>query len=423
MPRKDDVPEEFLNKEVPDVVGTLLSEVEPEHVEWLWEGRIPYGKVSIIDGDPGQGKSALTTDLCARISVGRGWPDGGECEAGGAIICSAEDGVADTIRPRLDAAGGNPSKVLAFSTMPCGEGSERMLEFPADLDLIRQAIERVEARLLIVDPISAFLPPDVDMHKDQHVRRALSPLAKMAEDTGVAVVAVRHLNKGNGSALYRGGGSIGIIGAARSGMIVGPHPEDDELIVLAPTKNNLAASAASLSFSLQEAANGSVRVEWRGETPLAADTILAGPADQDTKELRQAVEDQVKENGGEWVATPKEMHDALGENDLALLPDRPNELTKKLLDLARTSASGLSVTRGWRGKDRVLRVGYQQRSSTSKNVVGVVGVVGSDPSPTNETNETNDDSRRANVVGSDPNELWRDRQPDIEDALDGMDTY
>lgn len=339
--------------------GILLSNVEPEKVEWLWPGRIPYGKVSIIDGDPGQGKSALTIDLAARITRGREWPDGGRPDPGGAVICSAEDGLADTIRPRLDAAGGDPQKVLALATVPLPGDSERMIEIPADLDLLREAIRQVDARLLIIDPLMAFLPPEADAHKDQHVRRALSPLAKMAESTGCAVVVVRHLNKGGGTVLYRGGGSVGIIGAARSGMLVAPHPEDDDLRVLAPTKNNLAAHAPTLAFCMREAANGAVRVEWRGETTLTAEAALAGPTDHETRDLRRAVEDLIRERGGEIEATPRELHDSLAERDLAALPDRPDELSKKLPELARTSTTGLTVTRGWRGKERVLRLGHR----------------------------------------------------------------
>lgn len=121
-------------------IGRLLSEVEAERVSWLWGGRIPLGKLTLLDGAPGTGKSAMTTDLATRVSVGRAWPDGGECEAGGVVICSAEDGLADTIRPRFDAAGGDASKVLALATVPDGEGSERLISIPEDLDTIRRGL-------------------------------------------------------------------------------------------------------------------------------------------------------------------------------------------------------------------------------------------------------------------------------------------
>jgi RecA-family ATPase len=135
---------------------------------------------------------------------------------------------------------------------------------PEDLDVIRRGIERVDAKLVIVDPLMAFLSGDVDSHRDQDVRRALALLAKLAEETGAAILVVRHLNKtGGGNPLYRGGGSIGIIGAARSALLVAKHPEDERRRVLAPLKSNLAEPAPSSMFMLTQAANGAVRVEWK----------------------------------------------------------------------------------------------------------------------------------------------------------------
>lgn len=202
-------------------VGRFLSEVQPERVRWLWPGRLARGKLNILDGDPGTGKSALTVDLAARVSVGRPWPDGSPCETGGVAILSAEDGVTDTIRPRLDAAGGDATKVLDISTVPSGNGdqSERIASIVHDLGIVQRGIERVNARLLIIDPLMAFLPSEVNSYSDQDVRRALAPVAKLAEETGVAVVIVRHLTKApGGNPLYRGGGSIGSCATGTLGL-------------------------------------------------------------------------------------------------------------------------------------------------------------------------------------------------------------
>jgi hypothetical protein len=257
-------------------VGILLSEVEAEQVSWLWTGRIPLGKLTVLDGDPGRGKSALLTDAAARVSVGLPWPDGSPCEASGVVILSAEDGLADTIRPRLDAAGGDPAKVLSLTSVPNGDGGEMLISLPEDLNRLRRGIERMDARLVIVDPLMAFLSGDVNSYKDQDVRRALTPFAKLAEETGTAVVVVRHMNKAiGGSALYRGGGSIGIVGAARSAFVVGQDPDDENWRVLAPVKGNLAKPPSSLRFTLVEAANGAVRVEYGGESDYGADDLLA----------------------------------------------------------------------------------------------------------------------------------------------------
>ncbi len=271
--------------------GTMLSEVEPEQVEWLWPGRIPLGKITVLDGDPGLGKSAATLDIAARISAGLDLPDGTPCEARGAVICSAEDGLADTIRPRLDAASGDPSRVLSLATVPDEEGLERPISIPEDVSVIREGIRRVGATLVVIDPLMAFLSGKTDSYRDQDVRRALANLSALADETGAAIVIVRHLTKSGGSkAIYRGGGSIGIIGAARSGMMVGEDPDDEDRRVIAMVKSNLAAPAPSLSFTLEEAPNGAVRVRWLGETDLAAEDLLSTPRDEDSSALGQARE-------------------------------------------------------------------------------------------------------------------------------------
>ena len=291
--------EAIRNGQVPDEVGRLLSDVEAERVDWLWRGRIPKGKLTLIDGDPGLGKSALVVDCAARKSVGRHWPDGAPCEVGGVVICSAEDGLADTIRPRLDAAGGDPEKVLALGTL-MEDGNERLISIPEDIPTIERGMERVDAAAVFIDPLMAFLSGRHNAHKDQDVRRALAPLAGLAERTGSAVAVVRHLNKASGgNPLYRGGGSIGIVGAARSALLVAKHPEDEGRRVLAPLKSNLAQPASSLAFSLTEADNGAVRVEWLGETTYTADALLSAPIDPEERSalgeakefLREALKD------------------------------------------------------------------------------------------------------------------------------------
>ena len=274
-------------------VGTLLSDVESEQVEWLWDRRIPLGKIAVLDGDPGNGKSVLTTDLAARVSVGRTFPDDQPCEAAGVVIMNAEDGLADTIRPRLDAAGGDPSRVLSLATIPVGdEGDERHLTIPDDIPIIEKGIETVRAKLVIIDPLMAFLSGRSDAHKDQDVRRALAPLSRMAERTGAAVLLVRHLNKAQGgNPLYRGGGSIGIIGAARSGLLVGEHPEEDGLRVLAGQKSNLSPMPESLAYRIVTAANGAARIEYVGPTEARADALLRTPGDPEQKSaMREAME-------------------------------------------------------------------------------------------------------------------------------------
>ncbi len=287
----------------PSAVMIKLAHVQPETVTWLWSDRIPLGKLTIKDGDPGLGKSAMALDLGARVSAGRPMPDDstGDLEGpAGVVILSAEDGLADTIRPRLDAAGADCTRIVALEeiseTKLERRGDEEVevtttrLPTVADLDAIKQAIEQVDAKLLIVDPLSAFLPAKVNSYIDPDVRRALAPLAKLADELSVAVLAVRHLSKAGGAnPLYRGGGSIAILGAARSGLLVAADPSDPDRRVLAVSKSNLAKLPASLSYTIEPAPNGSIRVRWCGESEHSAKSLLAEAGRDD--EERSALDD------------------------------------------------------------------------------------------------------------------------------------
>src|SRR5215208_1265873 len=271
-------------------------------------------------------------------------------EAAGVVIVSAEDGVADTILPRINAAGGDPSKIVVLNIVPDGDGRERFLSLPEDIPHVRRAIARVGAKLVIFDPLMAFLSANLDAHRDHHVRRVMAELAALGEDTGVAVVVVRHLNKASGTnPLYRGGGSIGIVGAARSALLVGKHPEDDQRRVLASQKSNLAEAPPSLTFALTEAPKGAVRVEWKGETPLNASALLAAPASEEERRemmaLRDALIKHLEANDGEWEGQPQTLLNVLEETTFAVLPERPDELTKRLLNLTQTGETFI-VKRG-----------------------------------------------------------------------------
>ena len=276
----------------PEEIGILLSGIEPEEVEWLWPSWLALGKLALMDGDPGLGKSATTLDLAARVSVGKVFPDGAESKPAGVVLLSGEDGLRDTIRPRLDAAGADVSRILALSTVPDENGHDRYLSIPEDLPLIEKGIERVGAELVVVDPLMAFLSGETNSHRDQDVRRALAPLAGLAERTGACVLVVRHLNKAPGNnPLYRGGGSIGIIGAARMAFVVGKDPQDENRRVLASTKNNLAKPLKSLMFTLEEAEGGAVRVNWLGDSEVSAHQLLATPREEEHADARnEAVE-------------------------------------------------------------------------------------------------------------------------------------
>lgn len=285
MEPKADIPQEEFSGLV------MLDTVTPEPVNWLWKGTIPLGKVSLIDGDPGLGKSTMTLDLVARVSQGASMPDGSPGVSGGAVLLTFEDGLADTIVPRLKAAGADLSRIVALQAVHDEDGKPR---FPTigDIEGIRQACDRVQAKIVVIDPVLAHLDGKVNSWSDQDIRGALTPLCKFADEIEVAVIMVRHLNKASGGqAIYRGGGSIGIIGAARCAYLVAKDPEDEARRIFAGVKNNLAPMPPSLSFSLEGADDGASRIVWGGVSNHGADALLAIPS---SPEERTAL-DEAKE--------------------------------------------------------------------------------------------------------------------------------
>lgn len=292
---------------------TTLAGVTPERVRWLWPGRLPVGKLVVIDGDPSAGKSTMTLDLAARLSGGGVWPDGVPVgEPGDVLVMSAEDGLADTIVPRLCAAGADLTRVHALTdVMVWADGEARRVapSLPRDVGILRDEIARRHVRLVIVDVLMAFLSGKVDAHRDQDVRGVLHQLAAVADETGATIILLRHLNKSGGpNALYRGGGSIGIVGAARAGFLVARDPDDDQRRILAVIKSNLAAAPPSLAYRLVDAPEyGCARIEWEDEpTGLTADELLRSPIDDSERSERdEAVEfltEYLTPIGGEALA-------------------------------------------------------------------------------------------------------------------------
>jgi hypothetical protein len=260
----------------------LVADVDRELVRWLWPGRIPLAKVTVLDGDPGTGKSTLTLTIAAKVTTGSPFPDGARPEVGDVILLSAEDDIGDTIRPRLEAAGADLARCWVLPDVR-PEGKEpRPPELPADLFLLEDLVKSKAAALVVIDPLMAFLSGQVDSHRDQDIRRVLASLGYMAARTGAAVVIVRHMNKGTGSALYRGSGSIGIVGAARAGVLVAPDPDDDGRRILAMTKSNLAKMPDALAYRLVDDERYScARVVWDGASTRTANDLVRARVDED----------------------------------------------------------------------------------------------------------------------------------------------
>jgi len=257
------------------IEAICLADVEPQPVRWLWPGRFPLGKLSLIAGEPGLGKSFLTLDMAARVSRGDGWPcnESARSEPGGVVLLSAEDDISDTIVPRLIAAHADRSRIrvmraLYRSEPSRGTGAEKPLPFNLleHVPLLEKLIRRVApCKLVIVDPVSAFLGT-TDSHNNSEVRSALAPLSSMAAHNGVAVVAVTHLNKGQGSALNRVIGSIAFTAAARAAYVVTRDEDDPARRLMLPAKNNLSRDQDGFAYRL--AGDPVAHVEWEA-VPVA----------------------------------------------------------------------------------------------------------------------------------------------------------
>ena len=240
------------------LIAHRASDLEPEKLVWVWPGRIPEGKLVLLGGPPGLGKSQLTAFMSATVSNGGHWPCGeGSTLPGDVIFMSAEDGVQDTIIPRLMAAGADRDRVhiVSAATKPDGTG-RKTFSLKTDVDLLEEMARKIgTVRLIIVDPISAYMGGS-DGNGNVETREVLEPLADMANRLRIAVVAVTHLNKGgnggNQSALNRFAGSIAFVAAARAAFAVIEDPEDDERRFLLQAKNNLGKKCKGLAFRLEQ---------------------------------------------------------------------------------------------------------------------------------------------------------------------------
>lgn len=261
-----------------------LEDLDAKPVEWLWKPWLPVGKLCLIDGDPGQGKSYMTLDLAARLSRGHAFPDDsrGPGKPITTLLISCEDGLSDTVLPRLDAMGADRRFIRCYQGERQNGHPIRLPVLPDDLDNLEAIIVESKAMLVVIDPLMAFLGASVNSISDQSVRQVLTPLAGLAEKLGVTILFVRHLNKSNGTqAIYRGGGSIGIIAAMRTAMLIARHPHDRDQRVLAMVKCNLGKEPASLGFRLvaSERDPEATEVKWLGPVELQANDLVGDVKD------------------------------------------------------------------------------------------------------------------------------------------------
>ena len=254
-----------------------MSDVELTPVEWLWKPYLPFGKLSVLQGNPGESKTYFAMHLAAACTNGKLLPNMERMEPFNVIYQTAEDGLGDTVKPRLIEAGADLDRVLVI------DDSEVQLTLSDER--IEKAIVENNARLVIIDPIQAYLGADVDMNRANEVRPIFMRLGQVAQRTGCAILLIGHLNKAAGmQSLQRGLGSIDIAAAVRSVMFIGKLKHDPTMRILTHEKSSLAPPGASLAFSLGD--EGGFR--WVGEYDITADEMLSGIEPQRETKTQQA---------------------------------------------------------------------------------------------------------------------------------------
>ncbi|MCR5339019.1 MAG: AAA family ATPase [Lachnospiraceae bacterium] len=243
-----------------------MADVESKEVDFLWYPYIPFGKLTIVQGDPGEGKTTAVLQIAALLTRGEKLPeDEQEREPIHVIYQTAEDGLADTIKPRLEAAGADCSKVHVIDE---SEKGLSMLD-----ERIEMALKETGAKMLILDPIQAYLGSKVDMHRANEIRPVMKHIGDIADKYGCAVILIGHMNKASGcKSTYRGLGSIDFQATARSVLIVGRVKDDPTCRVIAHDKSSLAPEGSSIAFRLDKE-NGFC---WEGAVDISVEDLLSG---------------------------------------------------------------------------------------------------------------------------------------------------
>lgn len=254
---------------------TFFKDIEPQETQWIWYPYIPKGKLTIMQGDPGEGKSTLALHLAAAVSMGKDFPEPKEVvrRFGLVLYQNAEDGLSDTVRPRLEKAHANCDMIFTLN-----EGDEMLSLIDPRL---HEVIRRVRPDLVILDPLQAYLGDNIDMHRANEIRPVMHLLAETAEISGAAIILIGHMNKcmNAGKALYRGLGSIDICAAARSVLLIAKDPQNPENRVMMQIKNSLAPMGKPLVFGI----NQDGAMEYRGES-TRSEAELLGSAERSPRD-------------------------------------------------------------------------------------------------------------------------------------------
>jgi len=262
-----------------------LNMIREQLKSYLWRDRIVLGGLTVLDGDPGKGKTSIVIDLVSRVTTGRPMPlEKEKNDPAGVVLLAGEDSLKCDVVPNLRAAGADLGKVVAH------DKTTALVRFPSDINHLEEIVESINAKFVIIDPITSFLSGSIN--SDRSVRNALEPLATMADRRNIAILLIRHLTKSSRTnAVYRGAGSIAITGVARSVLIVGDDPacDDKHRHVLALVKSNRATSE-SIDFKTVLRADNMIGLEWLGESYCAAEDIVASVPKLQKTMLAEAIE-------------------------------------------------------------------------------------------------------------------------------------
>lgn len=315
-----------------DVELVRASDVIPEPVRWWWRGRLALGKLTVLEGPPDVGKSTLLIDIAARVTRGKPMPDGTpapEGPGGVLMLAAVEDGMTDTIVPRLTAAGADLDRVTVWRGRREDDGYVRGFELtPADLTRAERLIVEEDVRLVIIDALMAAIPEGTNSHRDTDMRRRLHPLAAMAERTGAIVVVNRHHRKGaGGPAIDRGAGTLatGAVARAVLGAVRDPDDDSGERRILGVAKANLIAESekASMAYTIVSATvaglDGALvetsRIAWMGSDSRTLNDVLAAGDDTKKSEKTRECADAIRELLADGPMAAKEIEAALAREE------------------------------------------------------------------------------------------------------------
>lgn len=262
-------------------VARRVADIEAVRIRWLWHSRFPLGKVSIIAGDPGVGKSQLSCAFAAAVTTGGQWPDDSHAPFGSAIFICCEDDAGDTLRPRLEAAGADARRVLILDSTVDDNGVHRHFNVAQGIDGLSALVKQIgDVQLVVIDPISAYMGR-ADSHVAADVRDALAPIQAMAAELGPAVLLISHLNKSaTGGAMSRVSGSGAFVAVARAAWLVGADPGDEtkRRRILAPLKNNLGDGRTGFAYQIEPRLVGDIPTSMvvfePGTVTTSADELL-----------------------------------------------------------------------------------------------------------------------------------------------------